>query len=217
MADRNLILLGPPGAGKGTQAQRLATRWGIPQVSTGDMLREARRAGTELGGKVAAVMDAGKLVSDDLVEALVEERLGRPDAKAGVILDGFPRTIAQAEALDRLLQKMERTPVRAVAIVVPREALLPRLTGRLSCPTKGCGATYHITNNPPKVAGHCDKCNAELVTRPDDRPEAIVTRLEAYERDTAPLIEYYRTRGALHEVDGLGTVDEILDRIAAAA
>ena len=213
-SDRNLILLGPPGAGKGTQAQRLAARWQIPQVSTGDMLREARRAGTELGKKVAAVMDAGQLVSDDLVVALVEERLGRPDAKPGVILDGFPRTIKQAEALDGLLAKLARSPVQVVALEVPRDVLLERLGGRLTCPTKGCGATYHVQGNPPKGAGRCDRCGAELVVRPDDQPAAIATRLEAYQRDTAPLVDYYRKRSALREVNGLGTVDEILDRVS---
>src|SRR5437899_3111537 len=134
---RNLILLGPPGAGKGTQAQRLASRWGIPQISTGDMLREARRAGTELGRQVAQVMDAGGLVSDDLVVALVEDRLSRSDAREGVILDGFPRTIPQAEALDKLLAKMGRDPVKVVLIEVPRDVLVERLGGRRSCPTCG--------------------------------------------------------------------------------
>lgn len=211
---RNLILLGPPGAGKGTQAQRLAARWGIPQVSTGDMLREARRAGTELGKQVAAVMDAGGLVSDALVIALVEERLQRTDAREGAILDGFPRTIPQAEALDRLLDKMGRTAVRALAIEVPRDDLLARLGGRRSCPKDG--ASYHVQFNPPRVEGVCDVCGTALIVRPDDRMEAIVKRQDTYERDTAPLIGYYENKGALRKVDGVGELESVLDRITRA-
>ena len=212
MAQRNLILLGPPGAGKGTQAQRLASRWGVPQISTGDMLREARRAGTELGQQVAAVMDAGGLVSDDLVIALVEERLGRADAKDGAILDGFPRTIKQAEALDGLLARMKRDAVRVVAIEVPRAALVDRLSGRRSCPK--CGASYHVAFTPPKVAGMCDNCGSALVQRADDTAEAISRRQDVYERDTAPLVGYYAERGALRKVNGVGPLEEVLDRVS---
>jgi len=211
MAQRNLILLGPPGAGKGTQAQRLASRFGVPQISTGDMLREARRAGTELGQRVAAVMDAGGLVSDDLVIALVEERLGRADARDGAILDGFPRTIKQAEALDGLVAKMGRDPVRVVAIEVPRAALVERLSGRRSCPK--CGATYHLDFTPPRSPGVCDACGSALVQRADDTAEAISRRQDVYERDTAPLIEYYAERGALRKVSGVGPLEEVLDRV----
>lgn len=208
---RNLILLGPPGAGKGTQAQRLATRWGIPQVSTGDMLREARRAGTDLGKQVASVMDSGGLVSDDLVIALVAERLDREDARKGVILDGFPRTLAQAKALDALLLRMGRTPVQAVAIEVPEQLLIARLSGRRTCP--GCGASYHVEFTPPHSDGVCDRCGSPLVQRDDDRAEAIAHRLEVYARDTAPLIDYYEPRGALRRIDGVGELDAVLDRI----
>lgn len=208
---RNFILLGPPGAGKGTQAQRLAARWGIPQISTGDMLREARRAGTELGKQVASVMDSGGLVSDDLVIALVEERLGREDARKGAILDGFPRTLAQAKALDALLSRMGRDPVRAVAIEVPEQSLIARLSGRRTCP--GCGASYHVEFTPPRVEGVCDRCGSTLVQRDDDRAEAIARRLEVYARDTAPLIGYYEPRGALRRIDGVGGLDAVLDRI----
>ena len=208
---RNLILLGAPGAGKGTQAQRLAARWGIPQISTGDMLREARRAGTELGKRVAAVMDSGGLVSDDLVIALVEERLGRADAASGAILDGFPRTIPQAEALDELLLRLDRSPVRAVAIDVPTQHLVERLSGRRSCPK--CGASYHVQFTPPQSEGICDNCTTALVQRADDRPDAIENRLRTYERDTAPLADYYDRRGALRRIDGVGSLETILDRI----
>jgi adenylate kinase len=208
---RNLILLGPPGAGKGTQAQRLAALWKIPQISTGDMLREARRAGTELGRKVAAVMDRGDLVSDELVVSLVEERLGRPDAQGGAILDGFPRTIPQAEALDKLLQKMKRAPVKVVAVEVPREDLLERLGGRRSCPNDG--ASYHVKFTPPKKDEACDVCGTKLVTRPDDQSESINKRFEEYQKKTAPLIDYYARRGALHTVDGVGELDAVYSRI----
>jgi adenylate kinase len=176
------------------------------------MLREARRAGSELGKRVAAVMDSGGLVSDDLVIAIVEERLGRSDAKTGFILDGFPRTIPQAEALDGLLRKMGRAAAVAVSIQVPREELIVRLGGRLSCPKDG--ASYHIKFNPPKRAGTCDVCGTALIERADDKPEAIANRLNAYERDTAPLIDFYGRKALLRMVDGIGQPDEILDRIA---
>ena len=208
---RNVILLGPPGAGKGTQAQRLAGRWGVPQISTGDMLREARRAGTDLGKQVAAVMDAGSLVSDDLVIALVEERLGRPDAADGAILDGFPRTIAQAEALDGLMNKLARDPVLVVSIEVPRSDLVERLSGRRSCP--GCGASYHIKFTPPAVDSICDRCGKELIQRGDDQPAAIEHRQDVYASDTKPLVDHYSERSAVRVVDGVGPLEEILDRI----
>jgi adenylate kinase len=209
-----LILLGAPGAGKGTQAQRLATRWGIPQVSTGDMLREARRQGTELGRKAQGFMDAGKLVPDEVVIGLVEERLSRPDAKGGAILDGFPRTIPQAEALDQLFVKMGRDPVRVVAIDVPEKELLTRLGGRRSCPRDG--ASYHVVFTPPRVEGKCDQCQGELVQREDDRPEAISKRLEEYHAKTAPLIDYYRQKNVLKSIEGVGELEAILERITKA-
>ena len=212
MTQRNLILVGPPGAGKGTQAKQLAARFGIPQVSTGDMLREARRAGTDLGNQVATVMDAGALVSDELVVAIVEERLGHPDASGGFILDGFPRTRAQAAALDALLARMGRDRLQVVAIEVPRAELIARLSGRLTCPKDG--TSYHVRFTPPKIAGKCDACGSELVERADDRPEAIERRLVTYERDTAPVIEYYSGRQTLRKVDGVGALDAVIDRIS---
>jgi adenylate kinase len=208
---RNLILLGAPGAGKGTQAQRLATRWGIPQVSTGDMLREARRQGSELGRRAQGFMDAGQLVPDEVVFGLVEERLARPDAKDGVILDGFPRTLPQAEALDKLLEKMGREPVRVVAIDVPEAELLTRLGGRRSCPVDG--ASYHILFTPPRTEGKCDNCGSVLVQREDDRPEAISRRLDEYRQKTAPLVDYYGRQNVLKTVEGVGELEAILDRI----
>ncbi len=211
---RNLILLGAPGAGKGTQAQRLAARWGIPQISTGDMLREARRQGTELGKKAQAYMDGGQLVPDEVVIGLVEERLGRPDAKDGAIFDGLPRTTPQAEALDGLLARMGRDPVKVVAIEVPEAELTLRLGGRRSCPKDN--APYHVTFNPPKVSGKCDRCGGELILRPDDRPEAIKTRFVEYQAKTAPLTDYYGRRGTLRTVDGTGELESILERITVA-
>src|SRR5262249_14678822 len=182
--ERNLILLGAPGAGKGTQAQRLAQRFGIPQISTGDMLRAAKREGTPLGKRAEEFMTQGKLVPDEVVIGLVEERLAKPDARAGFILDGFPRTIAQAEALGQGLARLERAP-RSVVDVQVREAVLhDRLGGRRSCPKDG--ASYHVTLNPPKQAGRCDLCGEPLAVRDDDRPEAIKKRLDEYHEKTAP-------------------------------
>ncbi len=206
---RNLILLGAPGAGKGTQAQKLSALWGIPQISTGDMLREARRQGTALGQKAQAFMDAGKLVPDEVVIGLVEERLGRPDTREGVILDGFPRTIPQAEALDRLMAKLKREPVWVLAIDVPEAELQLRLGGRRSCPKDN--TPYHVKFNPPRQIGKCDQCGAELFQREDDRPEAISKRFAEYQNKTAPLVAHYGTRAK--RVDGTGALDAILERI----
>jgi adenylate kinase len=211
---RNLILLGAPGAGKGTQAQRLATRFGIPQISTGDMLRAARRDGTPLGKRAEEYMNAGQLVPDEVVIGLVEERLAQPDAKSGFILDGFPRTVPQADALGVVLQKLGRGPLRVVDVQVPEAVLHERLGGRLSCPK--CGASFHKTLNPPKRGNACDACGTELVTRKDDRPEAIAQRLEEYHAKTKPLVDYYRQKGLLREVDGVGELEVVLARISAA-
>lgn len=213
-AERNLILLGAPGAGKGTQAQRLATRFGIPQISTGDMLRAARREGTPLGKKAESFMTAGKLVPDEVVIGLVEERLRQPDAKAGFILDGFPRTIPQAEALDAVLQKLGRKQLRVIDVQVPEQVLVERLGGRLSCPKDG--ASYHVKFTPPKKDNVCDVCGTALVTRADDKPEAIAQRLREYHEKTAPLVSYYKSKSVLRTVDGVGELEVVLDRIVRA-
>jgi adenylate kinase len=214
VAERNLILLGAPGAGKGTQAQRLAVRFGIPQISTGDMLRAARREGTPLGKKAEEYMTAGKLVPDDVVIGLVEERLQQPDAKAGFILDGFPRTIPQAEALDAVLKKLGRSRISVVDVQVPETVLQERLGGRLSCPKDG--ASYHVKFTPPKKEGVCDTCGAPLVVRADDRPEAISKRLAEYHEKTAPLAAYYGKAGVLKSIDGVGELEVVLDRLVRA-
>lgn len=214
VAERNLILLGAPGAGKGTQAQRLAVRFGIPQISTGDMLRAARREGTPLGKKAEEYMNKGALVPDEVVIGLVEERLGKPDAKAGFILDGFPRTIPQAEALDAVLKKLGRERIRVIDVNVPEATLIERLGGRLSCPKDG--ASYHVQFTPPKKHGVCDACGTALVTRADDKPEAISQRLREYHDKTAPLAGYYRQSGVLKSIDGVGELDLVLDRIVRA-
>ncbi len=214
MSELNLILLGAPGAGKGTQAQRLAQRFGIPQISTGDMLRAARREGTPLGRKAEEYMNKGALVPDEVVIGLVEERLSRPDAKAGFILDGFPRTIAQAEALDGVLRKLGRAKLRVIDVQVPEATLIERLSGRLSCPK--CGASYHVKFTPPKTDNVCDNCGAALVTRADDKPEAIAQRLREYHDKTAPLVAYYQRAGVLKTIDGVGELEVVLDRLVRA-
>ena len=214
MSERNLILLGAPGAGKGTQAQRLSARFGIPQISTGDMLRAARREGTPLGKKAEEYMNKGALVPDEVVIGLVEERLGKPDAKAGFILDGFPRTIPQAEALDRVLEKLGRARISVVDVQVPESVLIERLGGRLSCPKDG--ASYHIKFTPPKHDNVCDQCGTALITRADDKPEAISQRLREYHDKTAPLAGYYKKSGVLKSIDGVGELDLVLDRIVRA-
>src|SRR5438105_2472434 len=214
LTERNLILLGAPGAGKGTQAQRLAVRFGIPQISTGDMLRAARREGTPLGRKAEEFMTAGKLVPDEVVIGLVGERLQQPDAKAGFILDGFPRTIAQAEALDGVLKKLGRAPLKVIDVQVPEAVLQERLGGRLSCPKDG--ASYHVKFTPPKQEGVCDTCGTVLIVRADDRPEAISKRLVEYHEKTAPLAAYYGKAGVLKSIDGVGELEVVLDRLVRA-
>ncbi|MEO6954275.1 MAG: adenylate kinase [Polyangia bacterium] len=213
--ERNLILLGAPGAGKGTQSQRLASRFGIPQISTGDMLRAARRDGTPLGKEAEKYMHAGQLVPDSVVIGLVEERLALGDASRGFILDGFPRTVPQADALGHVLAKLGRGPLRVIDVQVPEAVLLERLGGRSSCPK--CGASYHVKFAPPKVADTCDSCgHVGLITRADDKPEAIGQRLEEYRKKTAPLCTYYRDAGLLATVDGVGELEIVLARIVQA-
>lgn len=203
----DLILFGPPGAGKGTQAKRLVSRYGIPHLSTGDLLREAVRQGTELGRRAKPLMDAGKLVPDDLVIGIVEERLRAEDAQAGFILDGFPRTIPQAEALGKVLERAGRKLKAVISLEVPEEQLVERLAGRRSCPK--CGAVYHVVNQPPKRAGFCDLDETGLVQREDDKEDQVKARLRVYAEQTAPLKEWYAKRGVLGTVDGVGSPEGI--------
>ncbi|WP_447973043.1 adenylate kinase [Nitrospira sp. Kam-Ns4a] len=206
-----VVFLGAPGAGKGTQADRVAGRFRYPKVSTGDILREAVRNQTPLGLQAKACMDQGKLVSDEIVVGIVREKLAQPDCARGFLLDGFPRTVAQAEALDALLRSQGQRLDRVVNVLVPRAQVVHRLTGRRSCPA--CQAVYHIEFSPPLRAGVCDRCGAELVQRSDDRQETVEARLAVYERETAPLIDYYRKRELLSELDGAGHVEEVERRL----
>lgn len=202
-----VVLLGGPGAGKGTQAERLSEALGIPQVSTGDLFRENLKNETELGLLAKGYMERGELVPDEVTVGMVRERLSRPDAAPGAILDGFPRTIAQAEALESLLIDLGNELAVVPYIKVPEDVLLARLAGRWTC--RKCGAMYHQLFSPPKKAGVCDKCGGELYQRPDDTPETQRHRIEVYSDQTAPLIDYYRRKGLLVEVDGRPGIDEI--------
>ncbi len=210
----NLIFLGPPGAGKGTQAQRVAAAHGLVQLSTGDMLRAAVAAGTEVGLKAKAVMEAGELVSDDIVVAIIADRIAGPDCAGGFILDGFPRTVAQAEALDTVLDGNGMRIDHVVEMTVDDEALIERISGRFSC--VACGAAYHERFNRPKVEGVCDACGGgEFVRREDDNAETVANRLRAYHAQTAPLLPYYRERGTLRPVDGMAEIDAVTRQIEA--
>lgn len=207
----NLLLLGPPGAGKGTQAKRLTEELAIPQISTGDMLREAVKKGTPLGQEAKSYMDKGALVPDGVVIGLVEERIKAPDCKNGFMLDGFPRTVAQADALGTMLARQGRKIDHVVAMEVNADELVARLSGRRTCRT--CGTTYHVEFTPPKKPGICDKDGGELYQRDDDKEAAIRQRLTTYDAQTLPLISYYEQRGLLRRVNGLGSVDEVYGRI----
>lgn len=202
-----IVLLGAPGAGKGTQAPLLARALGVVHVSTGDMLREAVRQRTALGEQARVYMQQGKLVPDEIVLAMTLERLERPDARRGFVLDGFPRTLVQAEALDRALEAAGRRLDRALWLEVPREVLVARLGGRWICAS--CQAVYHELSNPPAVPGVCDRCGGQLRQRADDRPEAVDRRLRVYLEETAPLVEYYRARSVLRVVDGNQPVEAV--------
>lgn len=204
-----IVFLGPPGAGKGTQAAELARSLGIPHLSTGDLLRTAVAAGTPLGREADGYMRAGQLVPDDLVLRMLEERLRRPDARSGFLLDGFPRTLPQAEALARLTEID-----RVISFDVPAAVLVERLGQRRVCPQ--CQSVYNLASQPPKRPGVCDKDGAALVQRPDDRPEAITTRLEVYAKQTAPLLDFYRGRSLLRPIDASGTQVEVGNRLRVA-
>lgn len=207
----NLILLGLPGAGKGTQAERIHATYRIPHISTGDMFRQAVRDETPLGKEAKSYMDRGELVPDHVTIGIVEERLQKEDAAKGFLLDGFPRTAAQAEALDVLLNRAGRSLDAVLYVYVPYDILVERLTGRRVC--KQCGATYHIIFNPPKQEGICDRCGGTLYQRDDDRPETVQRRLDVNQKETDTLVQFYRKRGILKEIDGLGTIDEVFERI----
>ncbi len=208
----NLILLGPPGAGKGTQAKRIEESRGLVQLSTGDMLRAAVAAGTEIGKRAKEVMERGELVSDDIVIGIISERIDQPDCARGFILDGFPRTLAQAAALDDLLAAKGRTLDVVIEMKVDDEALIERITGRFTCAE--CGEGYHDTFKRPQVEGKCDKCGStEFSRRADDNAETVRARLMAYYRETAPLIGYYFCKGTLRSIDGMADIDDVTRQI----
>lgn len=207
----NLILLGPPGAGKGTQAQRIIERFGIPQISTGDILRQAVKEGTSLGREAKSFMEKGELVPDEVVIGIIEERLKAKDCSSGFILDGFPRTPAQAEALEEILLRDGKSIDHVINIDVDSEELVHRITGRRTC--RNCGMMFHILFHPPAKPGICDRCGGALFQRDDDREEIIRKRLSEYEKQTLPLIEYYKEKKLLRLIDGLGSEDKIFERI----
>ena len=206
-----IIMLGAPGAGKGTQAKMLADKYMIPHISTGDIFRANIKNGTELGQKAKTYMDQGLLVPDELVCDLVVDRVQQDDCSKGYILDGFPRTIPQAEALDAALSKLGAKIDYAINVEVPDENIVNRMSGRRAC--VACGATYHIVHNPTKVEGVCDRCGKELILRDDDKPETVTKRLNVYHEQTQPLIDYYTKQGALKEVDGTMNMDDVFNAI----
>lgn len=210
----NLILIGPPGAGKGTQAKRLVEAKGLPQYSTGDMLRAAIKAQTPTGLLAKSFMEKGSLVPDEVVIGIIAETLEKAGKGRGFILDGFPRTVAQADALGAMLAGRGETIDRVVMLAVPNEPIIQRLGGRLTCPVDQ--STFHPVSLPPKVAGKCDKCHSDLVQRPDDTVAAITSRLQAYEQWTAPVADYYEKKGLLRRIDGLGTPDAVYGRLTQA-
>ncbi|WP_028543529.1 adenylate kinase [Paenibacillus taiwanensis] len=207
----NILFMGPPGAGKGTQAERIVTEFSVPHISTGDAFRAAMREGTPIGLKAKEYIDQGLLVPDDVTVGVVRERLAQPDCEQGFLLDGFPRTLAQAEALDDMLEAMGRKLDHVIDLSVDRNLLLARLTGRRIC--KSCGATYHVIFNPPQQEGVCDKCQGELYQRSDDSEEKVGTRLDEYINKTAPLLSYYGDKGLLRQVDGEKEIDTVTSEI----
>ncbi|MGI8317282.1 adenylate kinase [Halobacillus mangrovi] len=207
----NLILMGLPGAGKGTQAEKIVEKYNIPHISTGDMFRLAIKEGTELGKEAKSYMDKGELVPDEVTIGIVRERLSKPDCEKGFLLDGFPRTIAQAEALENLLNDMDESLDYVLHIDVPQDQLVERLTGRRICPT--CGATYHVVFNPPKEEGKCDHDGSELIQREDDQPETVKKRLEVNVEQTQPLLHFYQDKGYLVSFEGDKDINEVFKDI----
>ncbi len=206
-----LVLLGPPGAGKGTQARLLETRYNIPQVASGDLLRAAVRARTALGIEAKRFMDRGALAPDELVHKVIEERLAQPDAKEGFILDGYPRTVAQAETLEKALSARTQKITSVMAIIVPDEEIIKRISGRRTC--RNCGAMYHVIFDPPRNVNTCNDCNGELYQREDDAEDTVRMRLEVYAAATQPLLEFYQRRGMLARIDGIGRLEDVQRRI----
>ncbi len=209
-----LILLGPPGAGKGTQAEYITSKYAIPHISTGDIFRKNIKEGTELGKRAKSYIDSGALVPDSLVVEIVEDRLKEEDCKSGFLLDGFPRTEVQAEELDKVLTKMEVSLNAVINIKVNPDVLVSRAVGRRIC--KNCGATYHVTNNPTKEAGVCDKCGGELYQRTDDVEETVKNRINVYMNETAPLISYYSSKGNLVDIEGEQDIKLVFEDIVTA-
>ena len=207
----DLVLMGLPGAGKGTQAEMIVDKYGIPHISTGDMFRAAIKEGTELGKKAKQFMDEGQLVPDEVTIGIVRERLAKPDCQKGFLLDGFPRTVPQAEALDEILKDMKRNIDYVIHIDVDRDILMERLTGRRIC--RDCGATYHLVFNPPKQANVCDKCNGELYQRDDDNEETVANRLEVNINQQQPLLDYYEKKGVLKTIDGSRKIEEVFQEV----
>ncbi len=208
-----IIMLGAPGAGKGTQAKQIAAKYGIPHISTGDIFRANLKAGTPLGLKAKEYMDKGLLVPDELTLDLIMDRFSNPDCKNGYVLDGFPRTIPQAEALTKALEKNNDSIDHAIDVDVPDENIVKRMSGRRACVS--CGATYHVVFNPPKNEGKCDACGADLIQRADDKPETVLNRLSVYHEQTQPLIDYYKGFGKLKTVDGTKEMEEVFADIVA--
>jgi adenylate kinase len=206
-----VILIGPPGAGKGTQATLLQDRLRLPHISSGDLLRAAVKRKTETGLQAKQYMDRGELVPDGIVVRVIEERVRQRDCRDGFIIDGFPRNVVQAEVLGPMLGALDKTVDHVVSITVPREEIIKRLSGRRTC--RNCGAMYHIIFDPPVNTGLCNKCNGELYQRDDDQEDTIAARLDVYDRETAPLLEYYRERSLLREIDGIGSPEQVFERI----
>lgn len=206
-----IVMLGAPGAGKGTQAKRIAAKFSIPHISTGDIFRANIKNNTPLGAKAKSYMDKGELVPDELVIELIMDRFAQDDCVNGYVLDGFPRTIPQAEELDKALKSVNDNLDYAIDVEVPDDNIINRMSGRRAC--VNCGATYHIVHNPPKVENECDTCNGELILRDDDKPETVKNRLDVYHTQTEPLLKYYTEKGILYTVDGTQNMDTVFDSI----